>query len=44
MSESALKVPSQPQIEETDPQHALLRCGARELIAVEDGMRESEAS
>jgi putative transposase len=33
MSESTLSVLSQPEIEETDPLHALLRTGARELIA-----------
>lgn len=33
MSQSTLKVLSQPEIEETDPLHALLREGARELIA-----------
>ncbi len=33
MSESTLSVLSQPQIEEADPLHALLREGARELIA-----------
>ena len=33
MSESTLSVLSQPEIEETDPLHALLREGARELIA-----------
>jgi len=33
MSQSTLKVLSQPEIEETDPLHALLRAGARELIA-----------
>ena len=33
MSESTLSVLSQPEIEEADPLHALLREGARELIA-----------
>lgn len=33
MSESTLRVLSQPEIEGTDPLHALLREGARELIA-----------
>lgn len=33
MSESTLRVLSQPEIEETDPLHALLREGAKELIA-----------
>ena len=33
MSESTLRVLSQPEIEEADPLHALLREGARELIA-----------
>jgi transposase-like protein len=33
MSQSALKVLSQPEIGEADPLHALLREGARELIA-----------
>jgi transposase-like protein len=33
MSQSTLRVLSQPEIEETDPLHALLRAGARELIA-----------
>jgi len=33
MSQSTLKVLSQPEIEESDPLHALLREGARELIA-----------
>ena len=33
MSESTLKGLSQPEIEESDPLHALLRAGARELIA-----------
>lgn len=33
MTESTLSVLSQPQFEETDPLHALLREGARELIA-----------
>jgi putative transposase len=33
MSESTLRVLSQPENEETDPLHALLRAGARELIA-----------
>jgi putative transposase len=33
MSESTLSVLSQPEIEETDPLHALLRQGARDLIA-----------
>jgi putative transposase len=33
MSESTLSVLSQPENEETDPLHALLREGARELIA-----------
>ena len=33
MSESTLSVLSQPEIEETDPLHALLRNGARRLIA-----------
>jgi putative transposase len=33
MSQSTLRVLSQPENEETDPLHALLRAGARELIA-----------
>jgi transposase-like protein len=33
MSQSTLRVLSPPEIEETDPLHALLRAGARELIA-----------
>jgi transposase-like protein len=33
MSQSTLKVLSQPEIGEADPLHALLRAGARELIA-----------
>jgi hypothetical protein len=33
MSQSTLKVLSQPEIGEADPLHALLREGARELIA-----------
>ena len=33
MNESTLKGLSQPEIEESDPLHALLRAGARELIA-----------
>ena len=33
MTESKLSVLSQPEIKETDPLHALLRRGARELIA-----------
>jgi putative transposase len=33
MSESTLSVLSQPAIAETEPLHALLREGARELIA-----------
>jgi putative transposase len=33
VSQSTLKVLSQPEIEEADPLHALLRAGARELIA-----------
>lgn len=33
MSESTLSVLSQPETEETDPLHALLRRGARKLIA-----------
>ena len=33
MTESTLSVLSQPEIEETDPLHALLRRGARKLIA-----------
>jgi transposase-like protein len=33
MSESTLRVLSQPEIGEADPLHALLRAGARELIA-----------
>ncbi len=33
MSESTLRVLSQPEIEEADPLHALLREGAKELIA-----------
>lgn len=33
MSQSKLKVLSQPEIGEADPLHALLRAGARELIA-----------
>jgi transposase-like protein len=33
MTESTLSVLSQPEIEETDPLHAVLRAGARELIA-----------
>jgi hypothetical protein len=33
MSESTLRALSQPEIEETDPLHALLREGAKELIA-----------
>jgi hypothetical protein len=33
MSESTLSVLSQPETEESDPLHALLRRGARKLIA-----------
>jgi len=33
MTESTLSVLSQPEIEQTDPLHALLRTGARQLIA-----------
>ena len=33
MTESTLSVLSQPETEETDPLHALLRQGARKLIA-----------
>jgi len=32
MSQSTLKVLSQPEIEEADPLHALLRVGVRELV------------